>query len=134
MYTCSLWLFSWSKFQTLVTDYGATLWLKLYKEFCNENQNLRVQFNQGPVTHPNYLNAPEGCINIALGAHGLSQRALAKSNLILILKYINIFLIVQKCVLWHYSANANTGLCCVRRSVIIINPCGYVSPNLSAVW
>ena len=41
------------------------------------------------LSHPNCLNSPDGYINIALGAHRLSQHALVKSNLTLI--YTNIY-------------------------------------------
>ena len=79
------------------------------------------------LSHPNCLNMPKGLVNIALGTHRYSQRALAKPNLIL--KYTNIFLIVQKCVVLHYIANANCGICCIWRPVIIsklVILCGYV--------
>jgi len=55
------------------------------------------------------LNTSEWRVNIAIGAQRLSRCVLAKS--ILILKYTNIFFIVQKGVLWRYSANANSGIC-----------------------
>jgi len=52
------------------------------------------------------LNASEGCVNIANGTLRLSQCALAISNLIL--KYTNICVIVQICVLLHDIANTNS--------------------------
>ena len=56
----------------------------------------------------------EGCVNIALWCTHLVNAPLQKKNIIfLILKY------VQKYVQWHYSANANIGICHTQRPVCV---------------